>query len=265
MNVGRRIGLISVLALAGSLAYAIPVTVTFVDGNAQVQAGSIWKVLDFDDRIDSAQSVRLTAGAVLELKSQTGSTVTIAAAGTYLVDTLFKPKTEPGAVAAVAGKLEKLASGGKQDVTVAGVRGSEAVVAKETMWAGGTAEADEVYGEAGAASKSGNFAEAWSLYMESLYLYQDASDPTGAARAAYQASLAAIAAGSGAKALSSLRAAVPDDAGALRSSYALALATLSARYGAVEDAKALLRRSIDGGWFDDPVMLADAKSLLSGL
>jgi hypothetical protein len=253
-----------VLLVAGSL-FAVPVTVVFVDGTVQVQSGSSWKALDFDDKFDSALSVKLASGALLEIQAQGGSSVTIAAPGTYKVDTLFKPRTEPTAVATVAGKLEKLAKGTKQDTTVAGVRGSEAVVAKGTMWAGGTIEADEAFASAETASKAGDHAGAWKLYMESLELYIEASDPTGASRAAYSASLAALASNSGAKALSSLRAASPEDAGALRGSYALALATLSARYGATAEAKTLLDKAINSGWFDDPASLADAKTLLSGL
>jgi len=246
-------------------AFAVPVTVMFVDGSVQVLSGSTWKKLDFDDRFDSSQSVKLAAGAVLELKSQAGSTVAIAAAGTYLVDSLFKPRTESSAIASIAGKLEKLAKGGPVDQTVAGVRGSEAVVAKDTMWAGGTVEADEAAKEAFEAARTGNHAEAYTIYMEAFALYMDASDPTGAARAVYSASLSAIASGSGAKALAALRAASPEDAGALRGSYALNYATLSARYGASADAKDLLNRAIAAGWFDDPAMLADARTLLAGL
>lgn len=261
----RRLALTILVFLAASSLFAVPVTVAFVDGTVQVQSGSTWKALDFDDKFDSALSVKLAAGALLEIQAQGGSSVTIAAPGVYKVDTLFKPRTEPSAVATVAGKLEKLAKGGKQDTTVAGVRGSEAVVAKGTMWAGGTIEADEAFGSADAAFKAGDHAGAWKLYMESLELYIEASDPTGAARAAYSASLSALAGNSGAKALSSLRAASPEDAGALRGSYALAMATLSARYGATTEAKTLLDKAINAGWFDDPASLADAKSLLSGL
>lgn len=258
--------ILSLLALAAAAsAFAAPVVVLFVDGTVQVQSGSAWKALDFDDKFDSALSVKLAAGAILEVKNDSGSTVTIAAPGTYKVDTLFKPKTEPSAVATVAGKLEKIAKGGKQDLTVAGVRGSEAVQQKATMWAGGTVEADEAYAAADEAYKAANHAVAWKKYMEALELYLDASDPTGAARSAYSASLAALASGSGAKALASLRAASPADAGAQRGSYALALATLSARYGAAADAKTLLKSAIDSGWFDDPASLTDAKSLLSSL
>jgi len=265
MNSKRYLAIL-VLALVGAAsAFAAPVVVMFVDGTAQVLSGSAWKNLDFDDKFDSSQSVKLAKGAVLELRSQTGSTVAIAAPGTYLVDSLFKPRTEQSAVAAVAGKLEKLAKGGPVDQTVAGVRGSEAVVAKGTMWAGGTVEADEAAKEAFDAARSGDHAGAYTLYMEAFGLYVDASDPTGAARAAYSASLSAIATGSGARALSALRAASPEDAGALRGSYALALAMLSARYGATADAKALLQSAISAGWFDDPATLADAKSLLGGL
>jgi hypothetical protein len=261
----RRLALLMLVFLAAGSLFAAPVTVVFVDGTVQVQSGSTWKALDFDDKFDSALSVKLAAGALLEIQAQGGSSVTIAAPGTYKVDTLFKPRTEPSAVATVAGKLEKIAKGTKQDTTVAGVRGSEAVVAKGTMWAGGTVEADEAFNSADAASKSGDHTGAWKLYMESLELYIEASDPTGAARAAYSASLSALAGNSGAKALSSLRAASPEDAGALRGSYALALAALSARYGATAEAKTLLDKAINSGWFDDPAVLADAKTLLSGL
>jgi hypothetical protein len=261
----RRLAFTVLVLFAAASLSAAPVTVVFVDGTVQVQSGSTWKALDFDDKFDSALSVKLAAGALLEIQAQGGSSVTIAAPGTYKVDALFKPRTEPTAVATVAGKLEKLAKGTKTDSTVAGVRGSEAVVAKGTMWAGGTIEADEAFASADAASKAGDHAAAWKLYMESLELYIEASDPTGAARAAYSASLSALAANSGAKALSSLRAASPEDAGALRGSYALALAALSARYGAGADAKTLLNKAINAGWFDDPATLADAKSLLSGL
>ncbi len=261
----RRPFLVALMLVAAVSAFAAPVTVVFVDGNVQVQSGSTWKALDFDDKFDSTQSVKLAAGALLEIKSQSGSTVTIAAPGTYLVESLFKPRAEASAVATVAGKLEKLAKGGKEDQTVAGVRGSEAVEAKGTMWAGGTIEADEAFAEAEDLIKARDYNGAWSVYMKSLELYLEASDPTGAARAAYSASLAAIAGGSGAKALSALRAAYPEDAGALRGSYALALAMLSARYGATADAKSLLNTAISSGWFDDPTALADAKSLLSGL
>ncbi len=261
----NRFVVLAVSLVVAANAFAAPVLVMFVDGSVQVLSGAAWKKLDFDDKFDSAQSVKLVAGAVLELKAQNGSMVTIAAPGTYLVDTLFKPRTESSAIATVAGKLEKLAKGGPVDQTVAGVRGSEAVVAKETMWAGGTVEADEASKEAFQAAQANNHAGAYSLYMEAFSLYVDASDPTGAARAAYSASLSAIATGSGARALSALRAAAPEDAGALRGSYALTLATLSARYGASADAKVLLQKAINAGWFDDPAVLADAKTLLSGL
>lgn len=261
----KRCAALAALFLAVAGAFAVPVTALFVDGSVQVLSGSSWKNLDFDDKFDSAQSVKLAAGAVLEIRSQSGSIVTIAAPGTYVVDALFKPRKESSAIATVAGKLEKLAKGGPADQTVAGVRGSEAVAAKDTMWAGGTVEADEAAKAAFEAAKAGDHAGAYTLYIEAYTLYMDASDPTGAARAAYSASLSAIASGSGAKALSALRRSSPEDAGALRGSYALTMATLAARYGAVAEAKDVLQRAIASGWFDDPAALADAKSLLASL
>ncbi len=265
MNVKKLAVLASFAIALASAAYAAPVVVVFVDGDAQVQSGSTWKKLDFDAKFDSAQTVRLGKGAVLELQGQSGSVVAIAAPGTYVVDALLKPKKEGSALAAVAGKLEKIAKGGPKDVTVAGVRGSEAVVAKGTMWAGGTMEADEASKAAFEQAKAGDHAAAYKTYMEAYGLYSEASDPTGAARAVYSASLSALASGSGARALAALRLAAPEDAGALRGSYALALAALSARYGAAADAKALLSKAIGAGWFDDPASKADAESLLAGL
>jgi len=265
MKTKRYVALAIVLLALAASAFAAPVIVTFVDGSAQVQSGSTWKKLDFDDKFDSALSVKLAAGAVLEIKAQNGSVVTIAAPGTYVVEALFKPKSEQGAITTIAGKLEKLAKGGPQDSTVGGVRGAEAGQPAVTMWAGGTEEADAMAKSAFDAARGGNHAGAYKLYMEAAALYIDASDPTGAARSAYSASLSAMANGSGARALAALRTASPEDAGALRGSYALALATLSARYGAVADAKVLLQKAIAASWFDDPAALADARSLLSGL
>lgn len=265
MKASRFVTLAALSFMVTATAVATPVVVEFVDGSVQVLTGSVWKNLDFDDKFDSSQSVKLSAGAILELRAQNGSTVAIAAPGTYLVDSLFKPKKEASALATVAGKLEKIAKGGPRDMTVAGVRGSEAVVDTGTMWAGGTVEADEAMKSGDIAARANDYAKAYEAYMEAFELYMNAYDPTGAARAAYSGSLSALASGSGAKALAALRAASPADAGALRGSYALVLATLSARYGATADAKALLTTGIDSGWFDDPTSLSDAKSLLTGL
>jgi hypothetical protein len=116
-----------------------------------------------------------------------------------------------------------------------------------------------------AATRNNDNSGAYTFYMEAFELYMDAYDPTGAAMAAYRASLSALASGSGARALAALRSASPTDAGSIRGSYALALATLSARYGANDEAKALLTTGIDAGWFEDPTSLSDAKSLLNAL
>lgn len=265
MKAARFVTLAALSFMVTATAVATPVVVEFVDGSVQVLSGAAWKKLDFGDTFDSSQSVKLTSGAILEIRSQSGSTVAIAAPGTYLVDSLFKPKKEMSALSTVAGKLEKIAKGGPRDMTVAGVRGSEAVVDTGTMWAGGTVEADEAMKSGDIAARANDYAKAYEAYMEAFELYMNAYDPTGAARAAYSGSFSALAGGSGAKALAALRAASPADAGALRGSYALSLATLSARYGATAEAKTLLQLGLDGGWFDDPVSLADAKSLLTEL
>lgn len=261
----------SILSLAGALCIlvvgvsAAPVSVAFVDGTVHLLSGNTWKVLDFDDRFDSSQSVRLARGSVLELSAPGGNSVTIASQGTFIVDDLLKPRTERGAVSTVAAKLERLAQGTKADITVAGVRGSAAVEPQELMWAGDGVEAEATFDRALTAFKNGLNSEAWTLFSEARSLYEDAADPNGAARSAWHASLAGLASGSGARALAALRTADPADAGALRGSYALALATLGARYGDAAEAKLLLEKALASGWFDDQTMVQDARSLLSGL
>ncbi len=265
MKTKRLVSLVGILGMLVVTISAIPVSVAFVDGTAHVLSGNSWKLLDFDDRFDSSQSVRLAKGAVLELSAQGGSTVAIATQGTFVVDDLLKPRSERGAVSNVASKLEKLAQGTKADITVAGVRGSAAVEPQALMWAGDGVEAEAAFDEAMTAYKNGLNSEAWKLFTEARELYEDAADPNGAARSAWHASLAGLASGSGAKALAALRTADPADAGALRGSYALALATLSTRYGDNEGAKLILEKALASGWLDDQTMIADAKSLLAGL
>jgi hypothetical protein len=266
MDTKRYANLIIFLALCGSLAAALPVTVAFVDGSAELQSGGAWKNLDFGDKFDSAQTVRLAPKAILELTVQGGSVVVISNAGNYVVDNLLKPRQESSAVATVASKLEKLARGsGQAESTVAGVRGDPAD-ASSLMWAGAGEEAKAAYDDGRKAAESGTYSLAFKHFMHAVALYEEAAEPSSAALSAWQASLAGLASGSGAKALSALRASSPDDAVAtLRGSYALALATLNARYGATAEAKELLSRALKLGWFDDPADVADAKALLAGL
>lgn len=265
MNSKRLVLAFLVMVMCAVALAAAPVKVAFVDGTVHVLSGGAWKPLDFDDEFDSAQSVRLGPGAILELSVKSGSSVTISAAGTYVVDALLKPRTEPSAVSTVAAKLEKLAKGGTGSGSVAGVRGAAADSAGGLMWSDAGVDAEAAFQEAQDAMSAGTYSIAWDLFMQAISLYDEAEDPTGASRSAWHASLAGLAAGSGARALAALRSASPDDAGALRASYALALATLNARYGAAAEAKVLLERAIKAGWFDDPTMASDAKTLLSSL
>ncbi len=261
----RPFGAIILALYAVATAAAVPVSVSYVEGSVQVQSGGTWKNLDFGDSFDSAQTVRLGAKAILELSVRGGATVVISSAGNYVVDTLLRPRQESSALANVAGKLERLAqSGARQESSVAGVRGSS-VDASSLMWAGAGVEAEAAFEAARKAAQEGRLAEAWTGYMEARELYDEAADAAGAARSAWHASLAALAQGSGGKALAALRSARADDAGALRGQYVLALATLNARFGNPSEAKALLDAALARAWFDDPTMLADAQALAKAL
>lgn len=262
----RIVAFLAALLLFAAAVAALPVTVAFVDGTVEVQSKGAWKVLDFGDSFDSSQTVRLGSKAVLELSIQGGDTLVLGNAGVYVIDTLIKKKAPAGVVATVAAKLEKIAKGAGQESTAGGVRAEDVSdLGAELLWAGAGNEAEAMYNAGINAYDEMDYPRAWELCLEAIRMYKEAADPAGAARAAWYASLSGLASGSGAKALSALRQASPDDAAALRGSYVLALATLNAQYGSPEEAKTLLKHALDEHWFDDPSMEHDARSLLADL
>ncbi|MBU0936639.1 MAG: hypothetical protein KKI09_09455 [Spirochaetes bacterium] len=266
MKMKQTLAIVLIFLFALGSSWAIPVTVDFVDGSVQVQSGSSWKLLDFGDKFDSAQQLKVDARTVLELSVQGGAVVVISTAGTYVVDSLLRPRQESTVISTIASKIERLANQQTNinESVVAGVRGSEAVEPGELMWAGVGADAELVYDDGLGNMESGEFTLAWNNFMEARLLFEEAGDIEGQARAAWQASQAGLALGSGARALAALRSADAEDAGEFRSVYALALATLSARYGAVNEAKVILTKALAEKWFSGESE-QDAKALLNSL
>ena len=267
MKTLRTVILVIAAVSAAASAWAVPLAVEFVSGKVMAMTGGSWVDVDIGDKLDSTQTIRLDKGAVLELTGPNNTRIALCAAGVFLLDSYLAPKPATGPAATAAAKLAKLARNQAQETTVGGIRGAgiEPASEEDMMWASSGPDAGAVMVSAAEAHDAGDYLGAWSLFMEAAGIYTEECDPNSAALAAWYASRSGLAAESPARALASLRTAVPEDAGALRGGYTLALAALDARYGSPADAKALLERALGGNWFDDPAMVADAKELLASL
>ena len=57
MKTKSLLSLVAILCILLIGVSAAPVSVAFVDGTVHVLSGNTWKLLDFDDRFDSSQTV----------------------------------------------------------------------------------------------------------------------------------------------------------------------------------------------------------------
>ncbi len=252
---------IAFFALIANLG-AEPVSVSFLNGTAEVLIKGFWKPLVIGDTFDSSQSLKLPKGAILELGLSGNRVLTLCTPGTFILDSMQTRQKPNTVVTTVLQKLQKFTNpAGSKDMIVGGVRG-DAATPDALDWSGGALEAEELIDSASKAQADGNFMEAYGLFMEALDLYLEEADFAGSARSAWMASQCGLAYGSGARALAALRSADPADAALLRGSYALLLASLDIQYGELSEAKALLEKALANNWFDRSDDLNDAKLLL---
>ena len=249
------------------MAWAVPVTVDFVDGTVQVQASSGWVALDFGDVFDSSRTIRLAARSIVELSAQNGTKVVLSTAGNYIVDSLLQARPVSNVITNLTDKLEQMANQatGSQESTVAGVRASAAVEEEGQIWAGPAQDAQHAMNEGLLAMDAEDPASAWDHFNLAQEYFIEAGDPIGQASAAYHAAQAGLAMGSPARALFALRSGDPENAGEFRATYTLMLATLNARYGDPAAAKALLTRALAAAWFSNADQATDARALLTTL
>ncbi len=119
----RLFALFCAMAL-GISAWAIPLTVTWIDGKVERQKGSAWLSLKEGDIVDSAETVRLATASLVELANGKQKIV-ISTAGTFALDSLTKAAAaQQQKSSGTVDKLAKLVAPSKtSQATVGGVRG----------------------------------------------------------------------------------------------------------------------------------------------
>jgi hypothetical protein len=234
----KRYLLIVVTALLAVVSLsAVPLTVSWADGKVELQKGSAWKAVAMGDQIDSSATVRLAAGASLELTDGKRK-VALTAAGTYALDALLKK----GAVASSnkGGALDKLGKlvdpkATTSQSTVAAVRGAAVEPTKDTMtWVSDTVDVPAVMEEGRKLVRDGDFSLAAAKFDEAA----QAADGEDKDAAQYAQAWALAADDSTARAVKILR--VMPSTGTWAGPRALLLARLDIDSGAKDEAKSVL-------------------------
>lgn len=237
---------------------AVPLTVSWADGKVDVQKGSSWVVVSMGDKLDSAATVRLGAGASVELTDGKRK-VALTASGTYVLDALLKKGGDTAKKNGALDKLGKLvdpkASTGA--ATVAAVRGAAVEPPKDSLtWMTDSVDVAAVMDEGRKLVRDGDFAAAAAKFDEAVFAAE--GDEKEAANYAEAWALAADE--SSARAVKILRG--MSASGTWAGPRALLLAQLDILSGANAEAKAVLEAATAAKLFvgDDVVL---AKSLLA--
>jgi len=247
--------LVAVLSLS-----AASLTVSWADGKVDMQKGSGWVALNMGDKIDSAATLRLGAGASVELTDGQHK-VSITAAGTYRVDSLLKQgsaaasKNKAGALDKLGKLVDPKASTGTS--TVAAVRGAAIEPAKDSVtWMSDSVDVSAVMDEGRKLVRDGDFAGAAAKFDEAVV----AADGDEKDSATYAEAWSLAADDSTAKAVKLLRG-MPDS-GTWAGPRALLLARLDIDSDSKAEANSVLKSATAAQLFvGDDVDLA--KSLLA--
>jgi hypothetical protein len=238
---------------------AIPLTVSWVDGKVDMQKGSSWAAINLGDKIDSSATIRLAAGAAVELRDGRRK-VSLTAAGSYVLDGLLKQgavasKSKTGALDKLGKLVDPKATTGTS--AIAAVRGAAVEPAKDSVtWMSDTVDVPAVMEEGRKLVRDGDFAAAAVKFDEAVYAAE--GDEKDAASYAEAWSLAAD--DSVARAVKILRS-MPST-GTWAGPRALLLARLDIDSGAKAEAKAVLQAGTSAKLFvGDDVGLA--KTLLA--
>lgn len=143
----KRVTIFCFLVLAGfaGIANSQDILVEFVDGYVEYQADGEWVDVFIGDMIPQAAAIRLDDQSWVELRGA-GDSVLLSRAGTYQLDSVLQTtrRNQSAGVGGMArGRLRNMVRDGEvTDVTVAGVRASEAVSRSDVAWAGGDSVAD---------------------------------------------------------------------------------------------------------------------------
>ena len=249
----------AILFLSAMALSAATLTVTWADGNVQLQKGSSWGAVGVGDKLDSASTIRLAAGAMVELTDGKRK-ISITSPGTFVLDSLLRQ----GGIAAAKkqGALDKLGKLVDPKVTtsstaVAAVRGAAIEPTKDTVtWMSDTVDVAAVMDEGRALARNGDFAGAAQKFDEAA----SAAEGDDRDQATYDEAWALAACDSSAQSVKLLRA-MPS-VGIWAAPRVLLLARLDIDSGSKDEAQSLLQSGLAAKVFvgDDVDM---ANSLLA--
>ena len=190
--------LVTVLTLS-----AVPLSVTWADGKVDVKKGSSWVAVNMGDKVDSASTIRLGAGASVEF-SDGKRKVSLTASGAYLLNSLLKQgalaSKDTGALDKLGKLVDPKASTGTS--TVAAVRGAAIEPAGNSVtWMSDTVDVSAVMDEGRKLVRDGDFAGAAAKFDEAVV----AADGDEKDSATYAEAWSLAADGSTAKAVKLLR------------------------------------------------------------
>lgn len=128
--------LLSFLIVASAMA-APGLRVTYVDGTAYIGSDNSWKRLGIGDSVSTESTVRLDAGASLDIKGL-GADLYLMQKGSYRIRDLLAARrklTSPGIGAAISAKLKGMLKGPTSNQSaVAGVRGADESRSSDSDW-----------------------------------------------------------------------------------------------------------------------------------
>jgi hypothetical protein len=237
----RLLIIVAILFFAAISLSAATLTVTWADGNVQVQKGSAWVGVEVGDRLDSSSTVRLASGAMVELTDGQRK-ISLTATGSFLLDSLLKQganvaKKKEGAMDKL-GKLvdPKVTTG---STTVAAVRGAAIEPSKDTVtWMSDSVDVAAVMEEGRAFARDGDFVHAAQKFDEAA----GAADGEDKDQATYDEAWALAASDSSAQAVKLLRA-MPAE-GIWAAPRALLLARLDIDSSAKPEAVSLIQSGL---------------------
>jgi hypothetical protein len=243
------------LMLASSLA-AVPLRVAWADGKVERQKGAAWTAVGIGDQVDSSDTIRLAAGASVEITDGKRK-VALTAAGQYKLDELLKQGSEMarkkvGALDKLGKLVDPKASAASS--TVAAVRGSPQGQGSDSVtWMVDEVDVAAVMDEGRALVRDGDFSAAAAKFDEAVL----AADGVQKAEAAYAEAWALAADDRTGQAVKLLRGMAA--AGQWEGPRVLLLSRLDLDTGSAKEAASLLKSGIDAKLFaGDDLELAKA-------
>jgi hypothetical protein len=256
----KRLSLVILTAFVAAISLsAASLTVSWTDGKVDLKKGSSWVAVNMGDKIDSASTLRLGAGASVELNDGKRK-MSLTAPGTYVLDSLLKQgalaaKKDNGTLNKLGKLVDPKASVGSS--TVAAVRGAAVEPAKDTVtWQSDTVDVAAVMEEGRQLVRDGEYADAALKFNEAA----SAAEGSDKDSAQYAEAWALAADDSSARAVKVLRTMAAT--GSWAGPRALLLARLDIDSGAKAEAKSVIEDGMTAKLFmGDDVDLA--KSLLA--